>query len=97
MNGRIGKCERLRSSEVTTRFAPAESRGSLHGDPQAMERLAMTKVREILRLRWGLERSVREASRAAGVSVGVVSKTERRALRAGLDWPAVEALDDTTL
>jgi transposase len=62
-----------------------------------MERLAMTKVREILRLRWGLERSVREASRAAGVSVGVVSKTERRALRAGLDWPAVEALDDTTL
>jgi transposase len=28
------------------------------------------------------------------VSVGVVSKTERRAARAGLDWAAVEALDD---
>jgi transposase len=62
-----------------------------------MERLAMTKVREILRLRWALGRSVRESSRAAGVSVGVVSKTERRASGAGLDWLTVEGLDDTEL
>jgi transposase len=62
-----------------------------------MERLAMNKVREILRLRWALGRSVRESSRAAGVSVGVVSKTERRAARAGLDWAAVEGLDDASL
>jgi transposase len=57
----------------------------------------MSKVREILRLRWALARSVREASRAAGVSVGVVSNTERRAARAGLDWRAVEGLDDVAL
>jgi transposase len=62
-----------------------------------MERLAMSKVREILRLRWALGRSVREASRAAAVSVGVVSKTERRAARAGLDWATVEGLDDEAL
>lgn len=57
----------------------------------------MSKVREILRLRWSLERSVRESARAAGVSVGVVSNTERRAKRAGLDWATVEGLDDAQL
>lgn len=57
----------------------------------------MSKVREVLRLRWSLRRSVREASRAAGVSLGVVSKTERRAARVGLDWQLVEALDDEQL
>ncbi len=62
-----------------------------------MERLVMSKVREVLRLRWALGRSVREAARAAGVSVGVVSNTERRVKRAGLDWAAVERLDDAQL
>jgi hypothetical protein len=62
-----------------------------------MERLVMSKVREILRLRWALGRSVREASRAAGVSAGIVSKTQQRASKAGLDWAAVEALDDEQL
>ncbi len=57
----------------------------------------MSKVREILRLRWALGRSVREASRAASVSLGVVSNTERRATRADLNWTAVEALDDAEL
>jgi len=57
----------------------------------------MSKVREILRLRWALGRSVRETSRAASVSAGVVSNTERRAARAGLDWSTVEGLDDTAL
>ncbi len=57
----------------------------------------MSKVREILRLRWALGRSVREASRAASVSVGVVSNTERRATRADLNWTAVEALHDAEL
>jgi transposase len=62
-----------------------------------MERLAMSKTREILRLRWALSRSVREVSRAAGVSAGAVSKTESRAKRAGLDWTAVEAFNDEQL
>lgn len=57
----------------------------------------MSKTKEILRLRWALERSVRETSRATGVSVGVVSKTENRAKHAELDWAAVEGLDDEQL
>lgn len=57
----------------------------------------MSKTKEILRLRWALERSVRETARATGVSVGVVSKTESRAKRAELNWAALEALDDEQL
>jgi hypothetical protein len=34
---------------------------------------------------------------SAGVSVGVVSKVVARAARAGLDWPAIEALDEDSL
>ena len=62
-----------------------------------MERLPMSKTREILRVRLALGRSVRETARATGVSHGVVSKAESRARRAGLDWAAVEALDDGAL
>lgn len=57
----------------------------------------MSKTREILRLRWDLGRSVREASRATGASLGVVSRTECRARKAGLDWTGVEVLDDEQL
>lgn len=63
----------------------------------AMERLAMRKTREILRLRWALERSARETAASTGVSTGVVSKTTARATKAGLDWAGVEALDDGAL
>jgi transposase len=63
----------------------------------ATERLAMRKTREILRLRWELGRSLRQTAAGAGVSVGVVSKTTARATKAGLDWPAVETLDDVAL
>lgn len=57
----------------------------------------MSKAREILRLRWALGLSVREASRASGSSTGVVSKTESRAKRAGLTWDGVEKLDEVEL
>ncbi len=57
----------------------------------------MSKTREILRTRWALGLSVREASRATGVSTGVVSKTASRAQKAGLTWAAVEALSDAEL
>ncbi len=48
-----------------------------------MERLAMHRVREILRLRWVLRLGVRQAAAAAGVGRSVVSKTSNRAERAG--------------
>lgn len=62
-----------------------------------MKRLAMSKTREILRLRWALGRSVREMARATGLSSGAVSKTESRARHAGIEWAAIEALDDDQL
>lgn len=57
-----------------------------------MERLAMDRVREILRPRWVLKLGVRQAASAAGVGRSVVSKTSNRAERAGLCWDAVETL-----
>lgn len=63
----------------------------------AAERLSMRKTREILRQKWALQRSHREVAVSLGVSVGIVSKVERAACRAGLAWAVVEALDDVTL
>ena len=63
----------------------------------AMERLVVREIREVLRLRWSLGRSTRQAASSLGVSVGVVAKTTERARKAGLDWAAVEGLDDATL
>ena len=62
-----------------------------------MERLSMSKTKEILRLRWALGLSVRETSRACGASTGVVSKTVNRATRAGLTWEVVDALEEPEL
>lgn len=62
-----------------------------------MERLAMSKTREILRLRWSQELSVRQTASATESSTGVVSKTVNRAMKAGLTWIDVEALQDGAL
>lgn len=63
----------------------------------ATERLPMRKIREILRMRWHLELTVREVSRGLGISVGVVQKIAGRAKTAGLTWEAVEGLDEAAL
>ena len=57
----------------------------------------MRKVREILRLRWGLRLSQREAARSAAVSPSTVSECTRRAVEAGLSWPLPDDLDDAGL
>src|ERR1700759_1963428 len=62
-----------------------------------MERMAMSKTREILRLRWALQLSVREVSRAAAASTGVGSKTELGAEAAGLSWGVVDGLSEQEL
>ena len=63
----------------------------------ATERLSMRKIREILRHKWAVGCSHREVAASLGVSVGAVSAAEQRARDAGLDWAAVEALDDEAL
>jgi len=62
-----------------------------------MERLSMHRLREILRLRWELGLSVRQAASAAGVGHSVVSKTTTRAQRTGLTWEEVQGLSDAEL
>jgi len=63
----------------------------------ATERLPMRKIREILRLLREQGLSVREASRALGVSVGVVSKTSSRAEKAGVSWEVAAGMNDVAL
>jgi transposase len=63
----------------------------------AKERLPMRSIREILRLRWEQGLRVRQTARSARVSTGKVSQVEQRAKRLGLDWAAVEQLDDEEL
>lgn len=63
----------------------------------ARKRLLMRKTREILRMRWSLGRTVREAARSLCVSAGTVSKAATRAQAAGLDWARVEQLSDDEL
>lgn len=63
----------------------------------ATRRVPMERTREILRLRWRVEQSVRATARALGLSHGVVSKVTSRASAVGLDWAAVEALEDLEL
>ena len=57
----------------------------------------MRKTSEILRMRWALGHSVRATASSVGVSTGVVSKTTARASAAGLDWAAVEPLEEEAL
>jgi hypothetical protein len=63
----------------------------------ATERLSMTKTREILRQKWKLELSYREIGLSVGSAVGAVWLAMKRATDAGLDWAAVEALDEVAL
>ena len=63
----------------------------------ATERLPMRQIREILRLKWTLQRSHRETARSVGVSAGSVAAVVSRATHQGLTWEAVTALTDDQL
>jgi transposase len=61
------------------------------------ERLSMRNTREILRLRWGLGRSIRETARSCGVGTTTVHDAIARARAARLSWPLPPDLDDAAL
>lgn len=61
------------------------------------QRMSMRKTREILRLRWGEKRSIREVGRSCGVSPSTVVDCTGRAQAAGLTWPLPQGLDDGAL
>jgi hypothetical protein len=63
----------------------------------ATERLPMRHIREILRLKWSLKRSHREAARSLGISAGAVASVLSRATAIGLTLEALEGLTDDAL
>jgi transposase len=63
----------------------------------ATKRLPMRKAKEVLRLKWDLQRSHRDVCRSLGVSVGAVTGALARAKAAGFDWPAVRELSEEAL
>ena len=60
-------------------------------------RLAMRRVRDILRLRWELGLSVRRIARSTGLSHPTVLNYVRRAESCGLSWPLPADWDDAQL
>ena len=60
-------------------------------------RIAMRKIREVLRLALGEELSRRQASAASGVPLSTVNDYLGRAASAGLKWPLPDDLDDAGL
>ena len=60
-------------------------------------RLAMRKVRDILRLAWGQGLSHRVVGAAVGIPFTTVADHLRRAKAVGLSWPLPEVLSDAAL
>ena len=60
-------------------------------------RLAMNRIREILRQKWSLDRSHRAIAASVGVGLGSVTKVLARASGAGLTLEIIDALDDDEL
>src|SRR5437667_8720287 len=60
-------------------------------------RLTMRKVKELLRLRYGLRLSIRQIARSCSVPRSSVINYLQRARVAGLGWPLPDELDDAAL
>jgi transposase len=63
----------------------------------AMRRLAMRKVREILRLKWNCKVSDRDVAKSCGIARSTVTDCVHRAVAAGLSWPLPTDVDDGAL
>ena len=63
----------------------------------ARKRLSMRKIRDVLRLKYGLGRSHREIGTILRISHSTVGSYVRRAREAGVSWPLPDELDDTRL
>lgn len=57
----------------------------------------MRKIKEVLRLRWGLALGLRQIERSCLISRATVSDYLQRAEQAGLSWPLPQDLDDQEL
>ena len=61
------------------------------------KRMHIRVIREILRLRFSLNRSIREISQSVNRSSTGVHNLVRKAEKANLGWPAPENMDDDEL
>jgi len=61
------------------------------------KRLSMRKIKEILRLSWGMGLGRRQVARSLRISHSTVIECIDRALKAGLSWPLPWDLDEGTL
>lgn len=57
----------------------------------------MRKIKDVLRLKLDARLSHQQIAAALGISKGVVTKYVGLATAAGLDWAAVQDIDETTL
>lgn len=63
----------------------------------AAKRIAMRKIREVLRLRFSAELSIRQISAGTKISVGSIQNILKLAEQLGLSWPLPDDLDDQAL
>ena len=63
----------------------------------AQKRLSMRKIRDVLRLKYALDRSHREIAAILRISHSTVGSYVRRAREAGVSWPLPDELDDARL
>jgi hypothetical protein len=61
------------------------------------KRTAMRKLREVLRLRYSADLSIRQISASTKISVGSIQNVLKLAEQHQLSWPLPEGLDDQTL
>ncbi len=61
------------------------------------QRLSMRKIREVLRLKYELNRSNRDIGLSCGIGSSTVGDYIQRVRNAGLNWPLPEGLSDTAL
>ncbi|MDZ7924917.1 MAG: hypothetical protein U5M23_12895 [Marinagarivorans sp.] len=57
----------------------------------------MIKLKEILRLKYEAQLSLRQIAASLSLSIGVISKYVQRADAAGLSWPLPDDVSDLTL
>ena len=61
------------------------------------KRLSMRKIREVLRLLWGCQKTTREVAASVGIAPSTVLDYKYRASAARLNWPLKEEFNDTEL
>jgi len=63
----------------------------------AQRRLTMRKIKEVLRLKWGLGLSARQVGASLKISHSTVGEYVKQAEQAGLDWAQVEDMSEAAL